>query len=202
MSNIEMNKELKMLREKVQKPKTNYKNISYKFPLMGRQIPNLLMLDLDSSIDIHRVVESLKNENVIIALWISETEKKHLPNLLKLNLQGYLLKGMKQCELSHAFTNMLDGNHYIHPKFMPVLLQESKKISEELSNKPVGLLSKREWEVLKLIVKGSSNQRIAEQLNIADKTVKSHVRSILFKLKVPDRTNAAVLAIKNKWLYV
>jgi DNA-binding NarL/FixJ family response regulator len=61
-------------------------------------------------------------------------------------------------------------------------------------------LTVREKEVLQLIVNGLSNKEIAFRLNITLRTVKAHVSSILMKLNVSDRTQAAVLAIQEKFL--
>ena len=58
-------------------------------------------------------------------------------------------------------------------------------------------LTEREYEVLKLVVNGMSNQEIAKELNISEHTSKAHVCSIIQKLVVDDRTQAAVKAIKE-----
>ncbi|WP_235182989.1 response regulator transcription factor [Gracilibacillus boraciitolerans] len=64
------------------------------------------------------------------------------------------------------------------------------------------MFTRREWEVMELLTQGYSNQRISNQLYITDKTVKNHISSILRKLEVPDRTNAVLTVLRNKWFYV
>jgi len=65
------------------------------------------------------------------------------------------------------------------------------------STNPFAILSQRELEVLQLIANGMSNQAIADQLILSEKTVKSHVSNILGKLHLTDRTQAAVYAWKQ-----
>lgn len=60
-------------------------------------------------------------------------------------------------------------------------------------------LTQRELEVLKLLTFGKSNEVIADILSISDTTVKAHISSILKKLEVTDRLNAAIKAIRGKW---
>lgn len=66
--------------------------------------------------------------------------------------------------------------------------------------RPLHLYTKRECEVLQLLTDGKSNRQIAEALNISEKTVKNHVSSLFKKMKVNDRTQAVVTAIKNNWV--
>jgi two-component system response regulator DegU len=61
-------------------------------------------------------------------------------------------------------------------------------------------LTRREAEVLRLMAEGKSNKAIGEFLYISEKTVKNHVSSILQKMKVDDRTQAVIVAIKNGWV--
>lgn len=62
------------------------------------------------------------------------------------------------------------------------------------------VLTRREREVLRLMVEGLTNRAIAENLSVSSETVKSHVQHIFCKLQVKDRTQAAVLATKQRWL--
>ncbi|MCF3943840.1 LuxR C-terminal-related transcriptional regulator [Oceanobacillus sp. APA_J-2(6-2)] len=68
--------------------------------------------------------------------------------------------------------------------------------------RPIGLLTRREWEVLGELIQGCQNEEIAMNLNISDKTVKNHITSILSKLRVKDRTNAVLLALRERWFYL
>jgi DNA-binding NarL/FixJ family response regulator len=78
------------------------------------------------------------------------------------------------------------------------LISEFNRLSEKNARKDDDHLTKREREVLIHIANGLSNSEIAGKLVISEKTVKNHVSSILRKLNVMDRTQAAIYAIKNK----
>ncbi len=78
---------------------------------------------------------------------------------------------------------------------MPLLnanMQEKSNVKKKISE-----LTRREIDVLKMIVSGSFNKEIASTLNISERTVKNHVSNIFNKIEVSDRTQAAVFAIKN-----
>ena len=167
-------------------------------PSLNAKSPKLIILEIDPNLNLHKVIQSYADQNVMIALWISNKEIKQLPDLFKMNIQGYFLKGMSAGELQVAITSMLNGLQYVHPKLVPILLQSHKNIRTE--QRPKKLLSQREWEILEQIVHGKNTETISEHLNIARKTVKNHIGNILKKLNVDDRTSAAVLAIKNQWV--
>jgi DNA-binding NarL/FixJ family response regulator len=99
--------------------------------------------------------------------------------------QGYLLKGMPHGELLEAIRTVHAGLRYV-PE--PVL----QRLAERT---PSSVLSARELQILRLIVKGLSNKQIADNLGITEGTVKWHVNIILGRLNVSDRTQAAVAAL-------
>ena len=100
-------------------------------------------------------------------------------------VQSYLTKDVLDNELIQAIRTVHAGRRYLPPMIAHVL--------EDQLSRPN--LSPRELEVLKLIVKGQSNKQIAFGLTISEETVKHHVKSIISKLGVADRTEAATAAI-------
>jgi DNA-binding NarL/FixJ family response regulator len=100
---------------------------------------------------------------------------------------GYLIKGMSHDVLVRAIQMVHQGNRFLPP---PV----TQALSLRLSGSE---LSHREREVLSLVVAGNSNREIGEKLNIKEATVKSHITVILMRLKVTDRTQAVVEALKR-----
>jgi DNA-binding NarL/FixJ family response regulator len=100
---------------------------------------------------------------------------------------AYLLKDTRADELITAIRCVFKGKRYVPPAV-------ATRLAERI---PVEELTVRELEVLRLIAKGLSNRGIAEELSIAEKTVRTHTSSILEKLGVPDRTNAAIAAIQR-----
>ncbi len=101
--------------------------------------------------------------------------------------RAYLTKDVLHDELIRAIHAVHSGENYLPPGVAAAL---------ESSSLPAGL-SAREAEVLALIVKGYGNKQIAYALGIAEHTVKNHVKSILSKLSVDDRTQAATAAIQH-----
>jgi DNA-binding NarL/FixJ family response regulator len=100
---------------------------------------------------------------------------------------GYLLKDVQPQELVVAIRTVHDGGSLLHPAVAVRLL-------EEIAADP---LTPREREVLVLIGRGLANKVIARELGIAEKTVKAHVSSVLAKLGLTDRTQAALFAVRE-----
>lgn len=106
---------------------------------------------------------------------------------LQAGARGYLLKDAPIDELLSAIRKVYAGQKYIPPEV-------GEKLAERLSGPQ---LSDREQEVLCLVASGKTNQEIATALGITEGTVKFHVNNLLSKLKVSDRTKAAILALKR-----
>jgi DNA-binding NarL/FixJ family response regulator len=106
---------------------------------------------------------------------------------LQAGAQGYLLKDMFFEELEDAIRKVRAGSRWI-----PV--QVAERLAERMGSSD---LTGREVEVLEQIVAGNNNKAIAKRLNISEATVKSHINSILSKLGVNDRTQAATTALQR-----
>jgi DNA-binding NarL/FixJ family response regulator len=107
--------------------------------------------------------------------------------VLRAGAAGYLLKDVQPQELVEAIRTVHGGGALLHPKVAARLLSE-------LATDP---LTPREREVLVLIGRGMANKAIARELSLSEKTVKAHVSSILAKLGVHDRTQAALYAVRE-----
>src|SRR5699024_12701464 len=77
---------------------------------------------------------------------------------------------------------------------------DNNDMVEVIDEPPRKLYSKREGEILQLLVDGQSNRQIAKTLDISEKTEKNHVSSLFKKIQVNDRTEEAVMAIRNNWV--
>lgn len=106
---------------------------------------------------------------------------------LKAGAHGYLLKDVPKEEFILALRRVANGEFYL-PQAV------AARLAQRL---PIGELSQREMDVLKLIVRGFSNKEIGSQLHISESTVKNHVNSVLSKLQVRDRTQAVTTALKR-----
>lgn len=104
---------------------------------------------------------------------------------LKAGAQAYVLKGEVRKNLLDTIRVVHNGARRVHPE---VAAQLAQHVGDEL-------LSQREVEVLRLVATGNSNKDIAGRLHITEETTKSHVKSIMSKLRANDRTHAVTLAL-------
>ena len=108
-----------------------------------------------------------------------------------------LLKDIDADGLADAIRKTAQGEAVLHPRVAGYLVDAVRQGKSAPGGEAIASLSEREREVLALIAEGSSNQRIADQLGISEKTVKTHVGNMLAKLGLGDRTQAAVFAWKS-----
>ncbi len=114
---------------------------------------------------------------------------------IKAGALGYLLKDSRPDDLVRAIRRVHRGEPSLEPSIArKVLTEMASGPRKPLSADP---LSDRELEILRLIARGCSNKEIAEQLVIADITVRSHVSNILAKLHLASRTQAALYALRE-----
>ena len=125
----------------------------------------------------------------IIAL-TSVLEDASVGGAIRAGATGYLLKDTRADELCRAIKAAAAGQVQLSPQVAARLMREIK-----LPDSPE-TLTERETEVLRLVGKGFSNKEIGHELNIGEKTVKTHVSNILSKLGVVSRTQAALHAVK------
>ena len=124
--------------------------------------------------------------------------REYLFKTLHMGAEGYVLKDADPNVLIEAIRSVNSGEAYIQGNMTKELVKEFKKVT--LNNKETSEtnnLTSREKEVLELIAEGLINREIAKKLYISEKTVKNHVSNIFKKLKVSDRTQAAIYAYKN-----
>jgi len=128
----------------------------------------------------------------VIVLTSFTDDAKLLP-AVQAGAAGYLLKNAQPAEIARAVRAAAAGEALLDPGVAARLLSS---IASPPGEAPGASLTRREREVLGLIGRGFSNKRIALELGIAEKTVKTHVGHVLAKLGVPDRTSAAVHAVR------
>jgi DNA-binding NarL/FixJ family response regulator len=129
----------------------------------------------------------LKNPNARIIVLTTYEGDEDIHQALQAGAMGYLIKGMTHDVLVQAILRVHHGIRFLPPPVTQALSLRS----------PGSELSRREREVLKLIVAGKSNREIGEELHIKEATVKSHINVILMRLKVSDRTQAAIEALRR-----
>jgi len=174
---------------------------------LGQQCqPDVALLDIQmpvmGGLDAARQLLTQQPQLKIIMLTISDSDRD-LFTAVKAGAQGYLLKGSTSTqELVTAVRQVAAGEAIIAPALVPLLLAEFTYLSQEQEAKQAvtepedalhHVLTERELEVLHQVSQGLTNREIAARLFISENTVRSHLRSILDKLHVQNRLQAAAL---------
>jgi len=152
---------------------------------------DLLMPELGGVAATHTIHQRWPHVQVIALT--SFQEKELVQDALQAGAIGYLLKNVSGEELSEAIRQAHGGRPTLAPEAVQALVQPPSEAETMAAD-----LTRREQEVLALLVKGMSNPEIAERLVISRATVKVHISSILSKLGVASRAEAISVAIQNK----
>ncbi|MGH2732166.1 MAG: response regulator [Actinomycetota bacterium] len=104
---------------------------------------------------------------------------------------GYLLKDVKGFDLIRAIRTVASGQSLLDPAVTQAVLARLRKAARQLKDEKLARLSLREGQVLALVARGLTNRQIGQALHVAEKTVRNYVSSILLKLEVSRRAEAA-----------
>jgi two-component system, NarL family, nitrate/nitrite response regulator NarL len=128
----------------------------------------------------------------IVVLTVSELTDDVI-QALNLGAKGYVLKGVDPRELTEVLRMVADGETYVSPTLSARVLSDlSARSIAAARRRPIDELNDREREILELVAAGLSNKRIALKLDTHEKTVKHYMTRILAKLRMSNRTEAAV----------
>lgn len=162
--------------------------------------PDVVMIDLRMpEVDGIRALKMLRQEfgSIPILILTTSGEASDLKECLQHDASGYLLKDMEPDDLVVALRKAIAGELVVAPELagtLAAIVQNRQDDSTREEESVFSCLSPREMEILVHLTEGQSNKLIARQLGISDGTVKLHVKSILKKLGLHSRVQAAVLA--------
>ena len=166
--------------------------------LATRLAPDLVLLDLSmpggGGLAVLRALQALPKPPRVAMLTASE-EDDEVMQALKGGALGYVLKGVGARDLVGIVKDLARGQSYVSPVLAARLLavmREGGKAAKPAN--PLAELSKREEDILRLVAEGRSNKEIGLALELQEKTVKHYMTSILQKLHLRNRVEAAVLA--------
>jgi NarL family two-component system response regulator LiaR len=154
---------------------------------------DLVMPGVDGVEAIRRISELRPQARVLVLSSFLDDER--LFPAVRAGAAGYLLKDVEPRELVKAIRTVHGGEALLHPAVAARLMDEFAAGPAPAPN--ADGLTDREREVLTLIARGLPNKLIARELSISEKTVKTHVSSILAKLGLTDRTQAALFAVRS-----
>ena len=160
--------------------------------------PDVILLDLvmPHKGGLEAIVEiTQKHPDAHILVLTSFAEDDKVFSAIKSGALGYLLKDSSPAELLRAVREVSRGESSLHPTIARKLIRELGQPSNlPPAEEP---LTAREVEVLRLVAQGLTNQEIANRLVISERTVRNHVSSILDKLHLANRTQAALYALRE-----
>ncbi|WP_347552119.1 response regulator transcription factor [Pseudalkalibacillus hwajinpoensis] len=164
--------------------------------------PDVILMDLIMpEMDGIEATKEIKKRFPMVKVIIltSFSDQDHVLPAIRAGAEGYQLKDIDPDELIYTIRAAVSGKRHLHPQATSQLM--SHMIGEnETENQPrLKSLTPRERDVLREITLGKSNKEIASSLFITEKTVKTHVSSILSKLNFHDRTQAALYATRKNW---
>lgn len=160
-----------------------------------RELPRVVLLDLlmpklDGVAAAEEIASLYPSVQVVVLTSFGEMERIHAA--LTAGAAGYLLKDAEPTEVVAAIRAVARGDVFLHP---PV----ARKLTQKMVAPPTGLnaLTLRERHVLALVARGLSNQEIASELVISERTARTHVSNVLHKLQLTSRTQAALVAVRQ-----
>lgn len=163
--------------------------------------PDVLLLDINmpklNGIQVLKKIREENDKQKVLVLTI-HNEIEYLEKAVEIGVNGYILKDADYQTLEKAIFHVSKGEDYIEPSLTPRL--KERMVRPPMQYNKNEILTRREIEILQLLAEGLFNKEIAYKLSISEKTVKNHVSNIFKKIKVSDRTQAAVYAIRNNYV--
>lgn len=160
---------------------------------------DVILMDItmpeENGINVAKEIINRHKDVKVVMLTMSES-LDDIKNSAKAGVKGFLTKTASADKISHAITMVMQGDVVFPSKIYDV---DNMDIFTNTKSKGKDVLSRREVEILKYIAKGFSNKEIAYELSLAEGTVKVHVKKILTKLGLQNRTQGAIYAINKGW---
>ncbi|MBD2459715.1 response regulator transcription factor [Oscillatoria sp. FACHB-1407] len=165
-----------------------------------QQQPDVVIMDIGlPQLDGIAATQQIKqaNPDIRVVMLTSHTAETEMIAALCSGADAYCVKGVSVDQLLLAIASAQEGAVYLDPRIARQVVEHLKPSTSAAPTAPIGQLSERELEVLKLIVEGKTNPEIAAALFLSPSTIKAHIRSIMNKLAVDDRVQAAVVALRT-----
>ena len=173
--------------------------------LAQRVQPDLMVIDINIPGDGIQAVRriSARFPEIRLMMLTAYEDAMTVMESLRAGASGYVLKGVSANELISAARSIMCGGSYVPPSLATELIGISRQslVSPPPCNdesEPPAILSERETQILTRLSKGLSNNEIAAEIGVAEKTVKNHITTILRKLHVRNRVEAALMVVARR----
>jgi two-component system, NarL family, response regulator LiaR len=159
---------------------------------------DLRLPDLDGAPAMRAILEQNRQARIVILTVIAE--ESEIIAAVDAGACGYLFKDSPVDDVVAAIRAAASGTAWLSPRAAEALMQRMRREHAQVASMPLpeGELSRREIEVLGLLARGLNNNQIAAELSISPRTVKNQVSSILSKLGVTNRIQAAIYAVRKR----
>lgn len=161
--------------------------------------PDVALLDIrlpdGSGIDACRIIR--RNNNCQVLILTSYADDELVMEAINSGAAGYVLKQISISELLRAIRAVGAGDAVLDPQITTRVLKRVRQMERSSSASAFHDLSEREMQVLKLVAEGKSNAEIGRELHLSPTTVRNHVSTILGKLGLANRIEAAIYAVRN-----
>jgi len=168
--------------------------------LVDKENPDLVLMDLKmpilNGVEATRQIKT-KHPEIKVLVLTTYDDDQWIFDAIHAGASGYLLKDTPRDELIKAIRGTIAGKTYVDPTIAGKVLGQVYSRQTQPATLVTAKLTERELDILRLIARGLSNTDISERLYLSEGTIRNHVSSILAKLGVSDRTQAAVIAIQH-----
>ncbi len=167
--------------------------------------PDVLLTDINmprmSGVELTRKLLKQEKGVSVVILTVKEDDDT-VYDAFRAGALGYLLKTSTPSDVVEAIRLAEKGEAKITPRIATKVLEDFRRVKDEteIDDSEMYVLSEREQEILDFVAQGLRNKEIASKLSIAEKTVKNHVSNILKALQVNSRTEAAMKAVRAKFV--
>jgi two-component system NarL family response regulator len=171
----------------------------------GQLMPDVVLMDVGmpkmGGVEATRKIKEAWPTTAVIVLTVHDSEK-YLVEAIRAGAAGYLLKDLSRELLRSTISIVVGGGTLVRSSLLRRAMEEPLRAGAwptdgSTHSVPMWRLTARELEVLRLMAQGRTNKEIAEELHVAEFTVKKHVQNIIRKMGVSYRTQAAIVAVKS-----
>lgn len=162
--------------------------------------PDVVVMDIGmpdlNGIEAARQITALPHKPKVIGLSM-HSDRRYVSQMLKAGASGYLLKDNAFEELVKAISTVVKGQTYLSPEIAEAVVDDYRRVKTDDDGSVFALLTEREREVLQQIAEGCSTKEIAGELSVSVKTVETHRRQIMEKLKLHSVAELTKYAVKE-----